>query len=73
MRADAFGPAGVTGLAGHGPRRSLHRGEAAGAALAGTENTVRRWRAGPTRQATAGIEPAAAWQVLRGKLLRNFT
>jgi hypothetical protein len=25
------------------------------------------------RQATAGIEPAAAWQALRGELLRNST
>ena len=45
MRADAFGPAAVTGLAWQAPRRSLHRSDATSAALASTENTARRLRA----------------------------
>jgi hypothetical protein len=55
MRADAFGPAAVTGLAVQAPRRSLHRGDATGAALASTENTARRLRAELRDKAGAGI------------------
>jgi len=47
MRADAFGPAAVTRLAQQAPRRSLHRGDATGIALASTAETeVRRFAQG---------------------------
>ena len=50
-------------------RAAISPCEATGAALASTEKTeIRRWRAELWRQATAGIEPAAAWQPLRGEL-----
>jgi hypothetical protein len=58
MRADAFGPAAVTGLAEQAPRRSLHRGDATGAALASTAGTeVRRLRAGLRDKARRALSP----------------
>ncbi len=58
MRADAFGPAAVTGLAWQAPRRSLHRADATGAALASTAGTeVRRWRAGWEYKARRALSP----------------
>lgn len=73
MRADAFGTAAVTRLAcaTRAPfaapwRRHRRR---AGQHRRGRDQALAR-RA--TRQATAGIEPAAAWQSLRGELLAQF-
>ena len=57
MRADASRPATVTGLAWQAPRRSLHRGDANGAALASTENTVRRLRAELRDKARRALSP----------------
>ena len=58
MRADAFGPAAVTGLAGQAPRRSLHRGDSTDAALASTAGTeVRRWRAGLRDKVRRALSP----------------
>ena len=58
MRADAFGPAAVTGLAWQAPRRSLHRGDSTGAALGSTAGTeVRRLRAGLRNKARRALSP----------------
>ena len=58
MRADAFGPAAVTGLAWQGPRRSLHRDDATGAALIRTAGTeIRRLRAGLRDKARRALSP----------------
>ncbi len=58
MRADAFGAAAVTGLAGQAPRRSLHRGDSTGAAPASTVGTeIRRLRAGLRDKARRAFSP----------------
>jgi hypothetical protein len=72
MRADAFGPAAVTGLAGQVPRRSLHRGDATGAALASTEKTeIRRWRAGLRDKARRAFSPPVLGSRCGGSALKR--
>jgi hypothetical protein len=66
------GPLPSRGLHAQAPRRSLHRGDSTGTALASTANTARRLRAEHRDKAGAGIEPARPWQSLRGELLAQF-